>query len=111
VRPSAEAQLEALKRDILTLGFVRPGSLVRRFMPCGNPSCRCMAQPRHLHGPYFQWSYKQKGKTKTLRLSQSQARLCEAWIRNHKKLRRVVRQMERLSLNETDRLLGVISSS
>ena len=111
MKADAEAQLETLKRDILSLGFVRPGSLVRRFMPCGNPSCRCMAQPPHLHGPYFQWSYKWRGKTKTLRLSKSQARLCETWVRNHKKLRRVVRQMERLSLNETDRLLGAISSS
>ncbi len=31
----AKAKLEALKREILRLGFVRPGSLVRRFMPCG----------------------------------------------------------------------------
>ena len=111
MKADAEAQLDALKHDILALGFVRPGSLVRRFMPCGNPSCRCMAQPPRLHGPYFQWSYKRRGKTRTLRLSPSQARLCATWIRNHKQLRRLVRQMERLSLNETDRLLGVISSS
>lgn len=58
--PSVDAQsrFEALKRQILELGFVRPGSLVRRFMPCGNPACRCMAHPPQLHGPYYQWSYK-----------------------------------------------------
>jgi len=104
-----KAKFEALKREILTLGFVRPGSLVRRWMPCGNPACRCAAQPPRLHGPYYQWTYKVAGKTRTLRLSQEQARLCQVWVRNHKRLKRLVRQMERLSLKETDRALGAIS--
>ena len=37
---AAEEKFEQLKKQILDLGFVRPGSLVRRYMPCGNPSCR-----------------------------------------------------------------------
>jgi hypothetical protein len=105
----AEARYEALKREIRELGFVRPGSLVRRFMPCGNPSCRCMGEPPELHGPYYQWSYKVAGNTRTVRLSEEQARLCREWIRNHRRLRVLVRQMERLSLKETDRTLGAIS--
>ena len=105
----AQARFETLKREILALGFVRPGSLVRRFMPCGNPACRCMGKHPQLHGPYSQWSYKIAGKTRTLRLSEEQARLCEQWVRNHKRLKRLVRQMEQLSLKETDRTLGAIS--
>ncbi|MFH1834119.1 MAG: DUF6788 family protein [bacterium] len=105
----AQARFQALKREILPLGFVRPGSLVRRFMPCGNPVCRCMATPPQLHGPYYQWSYKIAGKTRTIRLSEEQARLCQQWVRNHKRLKRLVRQMEQLSLKETDRTLGPIS--
>ena len=106
-----KARFEALKREVLRLDFVRPGSLVRRFMPCGNHSCRCMGQPPRLHGPYYQWSHKVAGKTVTLRLSAEQAALCRRWVSNHKKLRRVVRQMERLSLKETDQVLGAISRS
>jgi hypothetical protein len=102
-------KFEALKREILALGFVRPGSLVRRWMPCGNPACRCAAQPPRLHGPYYQWTYKVAGKTRTVRLSEEQARLCREWIQNHKRLKRLVRQMEQLSLKETDRALGAIS--
>ena len=105
----AQARFKALKQEILELGFVRPGSLVRRFMPCGNPACRCMGKPPQLHGPYYQWSYKITGKTRTIRLSDEQARLCQEWVRNHKRLKRLVRQMERLSLKETDRTLGAIS--
>jgi len=109
--PSADARsrFEELKKEILKLGFVRPGSLVRRFMPCGNPTCRCMASPPQLHGPYYQWSYKIAGKTRSTRLSEEQARLCQEWTRNHKRFKRLVRQMEQLSLKETDRTLGAIS--
>jgi hypothetical protein len=105
----AHARFEALKRQILELGFVRPGSLVRRFMPCGNATCRCMGEPPQLHGPYYQWSYKIAGKTRSIRLSEEQARLCQEWVRNHKRLKRLVRQMELLSLKETNRTLGAIS--
>lgn len=105
----APARFEALKRQVLELGFVRPGSLVRRFMPCGNRACRCMGKPPQLHGPYYQWTYKIAGKTRTIRLSEEQARLCQEWVRNHKRLMRLVRQMEQLSLKETDRALGAIS--
>lgn len=105
----AQARFEALKREILGLGFVRPGSLVRRFMPCGSSTCRCMATPPQLHGPYYQWTYKIAGRTRTIRLSEEQARLCQEWVRNHKRLKRLVRQMEQLSLKETDRALGAIS--
>ena len=106
-----DPRFESLKRDLLRLGYVRPGSVVRRFMTCGNPSCRCMAQPPQLHGPYFQWTYKVHGKTKTVRLSQEQARLCEAWSQNHRQLRGLVRKLEQLSLKKTDRFLGAISRS
>ncbi len=109
VSSAAHTRFEALKQEILGLGFVRPGSLVRRFMPCGNPACGCLGRPPRLHGPYYQWTYKVAGKTRTLRLSERQARLCGQWVRNHKKLKNLVRRLEQISLRETDRALGAIS--
>ena len=96
---------EALKEALGRLGYVRPGSLVRRFMPCGKPSCRCMGDPPSLHGPYYQWTLRIRGKTKTIMLSEQQAQLCAEWIANHRKLKDIVRKMEAISLKETDRLL------
>jgi hypothetical protein len=107
----AKAKIETLKRKILRLGFVRPGSLVRRFMPCGKAGCHCMDVLPRLHGPYFEWSYKVVGKTRTRRLSKEQAKLCREWLRDHKTLKRIVRLMERLSLKETDRTLSQISKA
>ena len=41
----------------------------------------------------------------------SGGRLCEQWAHNHKRLKRILREMEQLSLKETDRILGAISRS
>jgi len=104
-RSSVEQAYQALKQALVSLGFARPGSLVRRFMPCGNTACRCMAEPPSLHGPYYQWTHKIRGRTRTLRLTPGQAKLCAQWLTNHRELKRIVRKMETLSLKQTDRLL------
>jgi len=64
-----------------------------------------MGKPPRLHGPYYQWSYKLRGKTVSRRLTPEQAKLCEEWLENHHRLKNIIRKMETLSLKETDRLL------
>lgn len=105
----AQREYRGLKRRILTLGWARPGSVTRRFMPCGNPACRCAGQPPQLHGPYFQWSRKIGGKTESLRLTEGQVRRARMWAKNYKLLRKLLRRMEQVALRETGRILGSIS--
>jgi len=106
---TAEGRYARLKAELADLGLVRPGSLVKRHMPCGKPGCRCMGDPPILHGPYYQWTHKVRGKTVTIRLSKAQAQQCKNWIRNHRLLKKILRKMEVLSLKETDRILRTIS--
>lgn len=106
---AAEREYQELKRQILALGWARPGSVTRRFMPCGNPACRCMREPPLLHGPYYQWSHKIRGTTRSERLSEDQARRAKEWAANYRKLKQLLRRMERIALRETDRILGAIS--
>ena len=89
---------EKLKRDILLLGFIRRGSLVRRFMPCGKPGCRCQARSPKLHGPYYQWTRKVRGKTVTVRLTPHQAKWFVEWIANSRRLDTILAQMEKVVL-------------
>jgi hypothetical protein len=78
-------------------------------MPCGKKGCRCQGDPPLLHGPYYQWTCKVRGKTVTIRLSLAQAQQCDEWLRNRRRFKKIVRQMETLSLKETDRILRTIS--
>ncbi len=96
---------DALKRTVAAVGLLRRGSLVRRFMPCGKPNCRCQATPPQLHGPYYQWTRKVRGKTVTVRLTEQQADRVRQWIENGRELDRIVAEMETLSLRMTERLL------
>lgn len=100
-----QARYETLKRSIDELGYFRYGSLVRRFMPCGKPGCRCQSTPPQLHGPYYQWTRKVRGKTVTVRLTESEAALLQTWIQNGRQLDRILAQMQRLSHRVTERLL------
>ena len=96
---------DALKRTVAAVGLLRRGSLVRRFMPCGKPTCRCQATPPQLHGPYYQWTRKVRGKTVTVRLTEQHAERVRDWIENGRQLDRIVVDMEKLSLRMTERLL------
>lgn len=106
---AAEEKYVALKHQILELGWARPGCVIRRYMRCGNPACRCMTKSDQLHGPYYQWSHKIRGQTVSLRLSEEQARLSMEWAGNYKTLKKLLRQLEALALQQTDRMLGAIS--
>jgi hypothetical protein len=99
------ARYATLKRAVQAVGLIRRGSLVRRFMPCGKPGCACQAAPPVLHGPYYQWSRKVRGKTVTVRLTRAQARRFAEWIANGRRLDTLVAQMEAVSRRITDRLV------
>jgi len=100
-----EAELARLKAQIASVGLVSPGSVVRRFMPCGKPGCRCQGDPPQLHGPYWQWSHKVAGKTITRRLTPDQARLYQQWIANRRRLRELLARMEQVSSQAAEILL------
>ena len=106
--PSRDAdaeRYESLKRAVAEVGLIRRGSLVRRFMACGKPGCRCQAKPPELHGPYYQWTRKVRAKTVTVRVTRPEARLLEEWIDNGRRLDKLVGDLERVSYRLTERLL------
>lgn len=109
-RESDAQRYEALKRLVAEVPPVRRGSVVKRFMPCGKPGCRCQAKPPRLHGPYFQWTRKVNGTTATSRINEEQARLLGEWIENGRRLDRLVDQMEQVSLRLTEKILRAARS-
>jgi hypothetical protein len=105
-----QKRYETLKGSIADLGFFCRGSIVKRFMPCGKPGCRCQATPPELHGPYYQWTRKVGGKTVTVRLTREQADALQDWIANGRCLDKTITQMQSLSLRIAERLLRSLQS-
>ena len=96
---------QQLQLALSRIGYFRRGTLLKRFMPCGKPGCACQATPPRLHGPYYQWTHKVEGKTVTLRLTAEQAELLAGWIATGREMDRIITEMQRLSLQATDRVL------
>lgn len=99
-RKEIEEQLRAYRKEydrikarIRKVGFICKGSLVERRLPCGNPNCRCHKDPEKLHGPYYQLSWKDKGKTVSHFLSPKTAHLYRQWIDNHRMLTAIMNDM------------------
>ena len=90
-----------LARQLAAIGPVLKGSVVRRYMPCGKPNCRCQADPPQLHGPYWQWSTAVNGKTVTRRLKPDQVPLYLEWIDNRKRLEAILAQIYSLTQQAT----------
>jgi hypothetical protein len=63
-----ETKRDALLREIAKLGDMRRGSISETFRPCGKPNCGCAAAEHPGHGPYYAFTTKVAGKTKTVQL-------------------------------------------
>src|SRR5215469_14492844 len=110
--PSSAAQLEELQsrhrelaRQILDLGFIQQGSVVLRHTYCRTLGCRCHADPPQLHGPYWQWTRYDSGKTTTRRLTEPQAALYQEWIANRRRLAGIIAEMEKVGQQAAEILI------
>lgn len=100
-RARAQRRRDALATEIAALGWVLPGSLTERFTRCGNPTCRCRAEPPQLHGPYPTWTRKVDNKTVTRTLTAEQAERYRPWFDNARRLRKLLNELEALSVHAT----------
>ena len=99
------ADYEAAKAKVAEVGFTCEGSLVCRYTTCNNPNCRCR-DPEQRHGPYWQLSWKQGGKTVSKLLSAEDAALYQQWIANRRRLEVALEQMRDLSHQAGEQILA-----
>lgn len=91
-----QADYETAKAKLAGLGFVCEGTLLQRRTCCGNPNCRC-AEPEGRHGPYWQLTWKEQGRTVTRILTPDAAAHYQEWIANRRRLDALLTEMRDLS--------------
>jgi hypothetical protein len=106
VSPSPQDRAARITAEIAGLGLALPGTLLHRATRCGYARCRCHADPPELHGPYWQWTRKQNGKTVTRLVPDDQVDDYQQWMDNHRRLRELVAELEDLTLAVADRRNG-----
>ncbi len=88
-----------LKQELEQVSYFCKGTVLRRLMKCGQRRCACHKDPAKRHGPYFEWTYKEKGKTVNRRLRPEEAPTYEAATQQYRKLQSVLKRMEQVSRN------------
>lgn len=96
-----EQRIIAIKREIASLGPLRPGSLSRQYNVCGNPTCRCKADPAQRHGPYYQLSYKHQKKSSSEFVRAPDVAQVEQQLRNYQRLRELIEEWVGLNIERT----------
>jgi len=91
-------QYARARAELAGLGYILPGSLTERRLPCGKALCTCTTDVAAWHGPYLQWSRKKRGRTVSTYLTPEAARLCREWIANNRKLEKIITRMRKLCL-------------
>lgn len=101
MKSHSDRHIAALRRRYARLaarvgrvGFVLQGTITERTI---ERPARAGPHRRKDYGPYYQWTWKQEGKTVTVNLSASQARVFQRAIDNHRKLTALVGEMRTLS--------------
>lgn len=108
---AAQEDYERLKARIREVGFICEGSLVERWMTCRKPNCRCSGDPPQLHGPYYQLTWKERGKSVCRNLPPEHARLYQEWIANRRQLDALLKQMKAVSRKAGRYLLEAATAS
>ena len=96
LRVSAQ-RFHDVQRELQQLDFFLKGTVLKRMMKCGQAQCACHRDPTKRHGPYFEWTYKAKGKTVNVKLSPQAAPFYQAATKQHRRLKAILARMERLS--------------
>ena len=105
---SATSRIESLKKQIVDLGPVLPGSISQQWNVCGKAGCRCKdpKQPRK-HGPYYQLSFTVGGKSSSMFLHKEDLRLARQAITRYRTLRQLCTGLAAAYVTEARRV-GVV---
>ena len=106
IPPDIAHQVEQYRQELQALDLVLRGSVTKRWMPCGKKGCRCQADPPELHGPYYQWTTKTAGKTKTVRLSPDDVFAYDRWIAAGRRMDELIAAWKDLSANAAELIRG-----
>jgi len=94
-KTTKEARYARLTGRLAKLGFVLQGTITVRTFVRDDPAA---PGKQKTYGPYYQWTFKRKGKTVTVNLTASQAKTYQRAIDNHRKMEKTLEQMRTLSL-------------
>ena len=88
---TADQRIKKIKKQLLALGPMLPGSLGEQWNVCGTLGCKCKDPHNPVrHGPYYQLSFSVKGKSSTLFIRPQEASEVRKRIARYQKFKELV---------------------
>ena len=98
-RSETEKKIRAIKKRLLQIGLMHPGSLRPQYNVCGSPNCRCKDKENpEKHGPYYNLSYTFKKKNSTKFIREARVEEFKGYVNNYKEFRACVEELVELNL-------------
>ncbi len=92
---SLRRRYDRLAAQLGKIGLVLQGTITERIIERADPAA---PGKRKTYGPYYQWTWKRRGKTVTVNLTASQAKVYQRAIKTHRKMEKILQEMRALSL-------------
>ena len=83
-----ERRIEQIRKKLVQLGPMLPGSISEQWNVCGTPRCRCKDPERPVkHGPYYQLSFTVGGKSSTMFIKKEDLTEVRRCLKRHEQFR------------------------
>ena len=93
-----EKKIERIKRELMKLGEMHPGSLSQQYNVCGVKNCRCKDPKTPIkHGPYYQLSFTIRGKSSTRFIRKENLKTCKMHITNYQRFKELTKEWKELA--------------
>ena len=91
---ASEKKIQRIKKQIVELGPVLPGSISQQYNVCGKAICKCKDPHNPVkHGPYYQLSFSIAGKSSSMFLKKEDLTEAKRWISNYHKYKTLFNQL------------------
>jgi len=94
--PTPQA-IARIHRQLATMDLACSGTLSKRTKRCGKPNCQCATDPAAAHGPYYEWSRREDGRTVCTMISPSHARRLQRAIANYRRVQALLHEWDQRS--------------
>ena len=93
-----EKKIEIVKKKLMELGDMHPGSLSKQYNICGTPNCKCKdpENPKK-HGPYYNLSFVCYGRSTTRFIKPEFVNDVNKQLQNYKEFKRLTNDWKNLA--------------
>lgn len=88
-----DPRIRRVKEKLLSVGLAIPGTIRETYLKCGRSWCACAKKDGALHGPYYFWNRKVKGKLTSKSIPETKLGRYRGWIANREELEALLQQL------------------